>query len=97
MAADGDGHWSKVWLVVVDGDVYIRLGSRAARRIEGNTNAPLVKIRVAGERFDGVVAEPTPDMAEAVGEAMAEKYWSDALIRYFPHPLTVRLRPQQQE
>ncbi len=31
---DGVEHWSTVWLVVIDGQVYIRLGSRAAARIE---------------------------------------------------------------
>ena len=33
--ADGE-HWSTVWLVVIDGQVYVRLGSRAAERIEKN-------------------------------------------------------------
>ena len=37
---DGSEHWSTVWLVVIDGQVYIRLGSRAAGRMEGNATAP---------------------------------------------------------
>src|SRR5262249_23192604 len=47
-------HWSTVWLVVIDGDVYIRLGSRAAGRMEQNTTAPYVKLRIAGQQFDRV-------------------------------------------
>jgi hypothetical protein len=92
--AEGDGHWSKVWLVELDGDVYIRLGNRAADRIEGNSTKPVVKIRVGGEVFERVVAEPAPDMVEAVADAMAEKYWSDVFVRFVPHPLTLRLRPE---
>jgi hypothetical protein len=30
-------------------------------------------------------------MAEKVAAAIAQKYWSDVVIRWFPHPLTVRL------
>src|SRR5262245_568018 len=29
-------HWSKFWLVVIDGQLYLRLGRRGAARIEGN-------------------------------------------------------------
>jgi hypothetical protein len=87
-------HWSKLWLVVVDGQVYIRLGSRAADRLAKNTTSPIVKLRIAGEQFDRVRAEPVPDMAERVSEAMAEKYTSDFFVRLFPHPLTMRLTPE---
>ena len=87
-------HWSKLWLAVVDGQVYIRLGSRAADRLAKNTTAPIVKVRIAGEQFDRVRAEPVPDMAERVAQAMAEKYTSDFLVRFFPHPLTMRLTPE---
>lgn len=86
-------HWSTVWLVVLDGQVYIRLGSRAAERIEKNTTAPIVKIRIAGEQFDRVRAESVPDMAERVAAAMADKYTTDFLVRLFDHPLTMRLLP----
>ena len=50
-------HWSTVWLVVIDGQVYIRLGSRAAERMEKNTTKPYVKVRIAGQEFDRVKAE----------------------------------------
>jgi len=87
-------HWSTVWLVVIDGQVYIRLGSRAADRMTQNTTKPDVKLRIAGQQFDRVKAEPAPEMADAVGKAMGDKYWSDVLIRHFRHPLTMRLTPE---
>ena len=90
---DEGEHWSTVWLVVIDGQVYIRLGSRAAERMEQNTTAPYVKVRIAGQQFDRVKAEPAPDMVEPVAAAMGDKYWSDVLVRYFNHPLTMRLTP----
>ena len=84
-------HWSRVWLVVIDDELYIRLGTRAAERIETNLESPYVGIRIAGEEFAGIEAVPVPDMAESVAEAMGEKYWSDVFIKYFAHPLTMRL------
>jgi len=87
-------HWSPVWLVVIDGQVYIRLGSRAAERMQKNTKAPYVKLRIGGEEFERVRAEPAPDMVERVGQAMGGKYTSDFVVRYFNHPLTMRLTPE---
>jgi hypothetical protein len=87
-------HWSTVWLVVVDDQVFVRLGSRAAERMEKNTTTPYVKVRIAGQQFDRVKAEATPDMVDKVAAAMGEKYTSDVLIKYFNHPLTMRLTPE---
>ncbi|MGH7785472.1 MAG: hypothetical protein ACRERC_01320 [Candidatus Binatia bacterium] len=92
---DGE-HWSTVWLVVIDGQVYIRLGSRAAERIEKNTTAPTVKVKVAGQEFDAVTAESAPDMVAPVAAAMKEKYWTDLFVRGMNHPLTMRLAPASQ-
>lgn len=92
-AEEGE-HWSTVWLVVIDGQVYVRLGSRAAGRMEKNTTAPYVKVRIAGQQFDRVKAESAPDMVEPVAAAMGEKYPSDILVKYFNHPLTMRLTPE---
>jgi hypothetical protein len=92
--ADEGEHWFPVWLVVLDDQVYVRLGSRAAKRIEANTTTPWVGVRVAGQQFDRVKAEPAPDRVEPVAKAMAGKYWSDVVIRLFPHPLTLRLVPE---
>jgi len=94
VAAGKSPHWFKVWLVVLDGQVYVRLGSRAAGRVEKNETKPLVGIRIAGQEFDRVVAEEAPGMVDEVAEAMAEKYSGDFLVRFWPHPLTLRLVPE---
>jgi hypothetical protein len=73
---DGE-HWSRVWIVATDDQLYVRLGRRAASRFEQNTTAPFVRVRIAGREFDHVRAEPAPEMAERVAAAMAAKYWSD--------------------
>jgi hypothetical protein len=86
-------HWFKVWLVVIDDAVYLRLGSRAVERVQRNTTTPYVGIRIAGQQFDRVKLVDAPELTERVAAAMAEKYWTDALIRYFPHPMTARLEP----
>ena len=90
---DGEGHWSTVWVVVLEGEPYLRLGDRAAWRVTSNAEAPFLQVRIADEDFR-VHAVPAPEKAEAVAAAMAEKYWSDLLIRFLPHPLTVRLIPE---
>jgi len=84
-------HWSRVWVVAVDDHLYLRLGNRAASRLEKNTQAPWVKVRIAGGEFDRVRADPAPEMADRVAAAMAAKYWTDILVRYSRHPLIVRL------
>ena len=87
-------HTFPVWLAVVDGQVYVRLGSRAAGRVETTTTAPWIGVTVGGRHFDHVRGVPAPEDAARVNEAMAAKYWSDLLIRWFPHPLTLRLVPE---
>jgi hypothetical protein len=94
VSADGDEHWSTVWLVVLDGQVYVRLGNRAADRVNGSSRAPLVDVRIAGETFHNVRVDPAPDMADRVAAAMADKYWSDVVARQLAHPLTARLIAQ---
>ena len=88
---NGQEYWSTFWLVVIDGKMYLRLGGRGAARIEGNTKQPFVSIKLAGQRFDNVRVIPEPEMTEQVAAAMARKYPSDLIIRWLPHPLTVRL------
>jgi len=92
--ADEGAHWSTVWLVVLDGDVYIRLGTRAADRFRSNVTTPYVKVRIAGQEFPSVRAEPVPGAEDRVAQAMADKYWSDIFVRWMEHPLTLRLRPE---
>jgi hypothetical protein len=88
-------YWFPVWLVVIDDKVYVRLGSRAADRVQKNKTAPQLAIKIADQEFASVKGEEAPEMAGAVAAAMAEKYWSDMFIRFFPHPLTLRLIPEE--
>jgi hypothetical protein len=87
-------HWSNLWVVVIDGEPYVRLGERAYTRIQRNTASPYVKLRVAGEDFDKVRVEEMPAMKEKVGTAMADKYWMDILVRHESHPMVARLVPE---
>jgi hypothetical protein len=89
-------HWFKVWLVVIDGNLYVRLGGPASARFQSNVGRPIVGVRVAGQQFDRIRGVPAPDYADRVMRAMADKYWSDLLMRWFSHPLTLRLVPEQQ-
>jgi hypothetical protein len=74
-------HWSNLWVVVIDGQSYVRLGERAYARIRKNTTSPYVKLKVAGKEFDQVKVEEMPDMKEKVATAMADKYWMDILAQ----------------
>lgn len=93
VGAEEGEHWFKVWLVVIDNGLYVRLGTKAAERVRHNTAAPYVGIRIAGQQFDRVKLVDAPDLTERVAAAMAEKYWSDVLIRHFSHPMTARIEP----
>lgn len=72
-------HWSTVWFVVIDGTIYVRLGPRAAGRIEKNTTAPRLQMRVKGSETLTMRYEKAPEKAEAVANAMYQKYWTDIL------------------
>ena len=93
-ARDEGPYWFPVWLVVIDGQVYVRLGTRAAERIEESETKPFVGVRIEGQEFERVEGVPAPEMVDAVAHAMGEKYWSDVFVRFFAHPLTLRLMPQ---
>jgi hypothetical protein len=84
-----------VWLVVIDGQLYVRLGSRAAGRFDRNLAKPVMGVRIAGLEFDRVRGVVVPDMAAKVEAAMAEKYWlqADFIVRRMNHPYTIRLEP----
>src|SRR5271166_532761 len=49
---DAGEHWSNLWVVVIDGQPYVRLGDRACGRIQRNTTSPFVKLKVAGKEFE---------------------------------------------
>jgi hypothetical protein len=88
-------HWFPVWVVVLDHEVYVRLGSRATGRVEENTAAPYLGVEIAGQRFDKVRGVPAPESVQRVASAMARKYWTDIFVRYMRHPLTLRLVPEE--
>ncbi len=89
---DYDEQWSTVWYVVVDGEIYVRVGASTADQIEQNIKRPYVQVRIAGQTFKDVRADPVEGMSATVDEAMADKYPMDFLFRFLPHPMVVRLR-----
>ena len=99
VAPEEGEHWSTVWFVVIDGAIYFRLGPRAARRIDANSTAPLLKVRVSGQEVHTVRYEKAPEMAAKIAAAMAEKYWTDWLGEPFRKlglsapPVMLRLTP----
>jgi hypothetical protein len=84
-------HWSKLWLVVIERQLYVRLGNRAFARVQENASRPYVKVKIAGREFDRVRIEAAPEMTERVAAAMADKYFIDILVRHESHPMTARL------
>jgi hypothetical protein len=88
---EAGAHWSKLWLVAIDGQLYVRLGDRSYGRIQKNTTSPYVKVKIDDKEFDKVRLEPALDMKDKVAAAMADKYFMDILIRHESHPMTARL------
>ncbi len=88
--AEGE-HWSKLWLVVIDRQLYVRLGDRSFGRIQENTANPYVKVKIGDKEFDKVRWEAAPDVTDKVAAAMADKYLMDILVRHASHPMTARL------
>ena len=93
--AGAEPHWFPVWFAVIDGQIYVRLGSRAAGRFDRNVTKPVLGVRIAGSTFEHVNAIPAPDMIEKVTAAMADRYWlqGDVVVRHMAHPYTLRLEP----
>ena len=87
-------HWSKLWVVVIDDQPYVRLGGRSYGRVQKNTTSPYVKLKVGDQEFDKVKLEEMPAMKDKVAAAMADKYFMDKLIRYENHPMVARLTPE---
>lgn len=93
---DEGEYWSYVWLVVLDGEVWVRLGSRAAGRVDCSRTKPMTSVKLAGEEFQNVEMVQAPEMTDRVAAAMAEKYSTDFLVRYFDHPYTMKLVPKSE-
>ncbi|MFN2425906.1 MAG: hypothetical protein ABR587_05615 [Candidatus Binatia bacterium] len=87
-------HWSYVWLVVLDGDVWVRLGAKAGGRVDCSKTKPLAAVKIAGQEFASVEMVNVPEMAERVAAAMGEKYMTDIFVRYMDHPYTMKLVPK---
>ena len=84
-------HWSRLWWVVVDRQVYVQLGDQAFRRVQENFARPYVEVKIADQKFARVRLEAAPDMKGKVAAAMAAKYPRDDVILRQSHPTTVRL------
>ena len=83
----GEGEYCfKVWLVVIDGDIYVRLGSKAAERMQKNSGGLLLPVEVGGHRFEHVRATEARDYVERVNQAMSDKYTSDIFVHLFSPP-----------
>jgi len=91
---DEGEHWSYVWLVVLDGDVWVRLGGTASGRVDCSKTKPLTSVKIAGEEFATVEMVQAPEMTARVAAAMGEKYTSDVFVRYMNHPYTMKLVPK---
>lgn len=89
-------HWFPVWHVVLDDQLYVRLGSRAAGRFDRNATKPIVGVRIGGKTFDRVRGVVVPEMTPRIDAAMGDKYWlqGDILVRYVNHPYYMRLEPE---
>ena len=89
-------HWFPVWVVTIDGQLWVRLGSRAVGRFDRNTTKPIVGVRIGGGTFERVRGVIDNTKAEAVAAAMKAKYWTqgDLFVRYMSHPYTMRLEPE---
>lgn len=90
-------YWSPVWFAVIDDALYVRLGSRAAGRVERNTTAPRFDVRVGGQEYPMRYGE-APEMAERVNTEFRAKYWTSIFGEPFRRlgltsPVILRLVP----
>jgi hypothetical protein len=89
--AEEGAHWSELWLVVIDGQLFVRLDGRTFERVKENLAGQYVMLKIGDRKFDRVRLESAPDMSSKVAAAMADKYPMDLLIRHESHPMTARL------
>jgi hypothetical protein len=96
-APSSEPHWFPVWLAVVDGQLYVRLGARAAARFDENLTKPIIGVRIAGKTFDRVRGVVAPGMVDKVAAVMRDKYWlqGDVIVRRMNHPYTMLLVPAE--
>lgn len=86
-------YWFPVNLVVIEDELYVRLGTRASERLNESVTSPYIGLRVGGHEFARIKTIMAPEEVAAVDHEIAEKYWSDWYIRLMAHPMTLRLVP----
>ena len=89
--AEEGAHWSKLWLVVIDRQLFVRLDGRTFERVKENLAGQYVMLKIGDREFERVRLEAAPEMSGKVAAAMADKYRMDVLIRHESHPMTARL------
>jgi hypothetical protein len=92
---DGAARTTKVWIVVVDGEAYLRTGgTRWGKNVERN---PDVRLLAEGAEYDLRVEFVSDEALRArVTQALREKYgWSDRMVSVFRGvPKIMRLVPR---
>ncbi len=91
--ASGADHETRLWLVELGGELWLRSGDPSSGWFGRLEQAPEIELQREGEwaRYRAV---PVPEMAPRVDAAMAEKYgWADRLIAIFrPEGQSVAIR-----
>jgi len=96
--SDGDGRETKLWIVMIDGEAYLRTND--SRWLANLRRMPLATLRVDDELYP-VVGQimSDPELVEHVDRASREKYgWQEKFIHVFRmnEPTIVRLRRTRQ-
>jgi len=83
-AGSGDHRFIGVWVVVVDGRVFIRSwGVKRAGWYEAFRDEPIGRMQAAGREFRvRALTRTTEKMKQAVDEAYAAKYTTPGAIKY---------------
>lgn len=93
---DGSDRETTIWIVLVDGDAYIRTGDSSWG--QNLVRDPKLELEVEGEDYDLAVEFVEDDaLRERVVAAFNEKYgWSDTFIGWFrgDRPKIMRLVPR---
>src|SRR3989442_9535844 len=72
--APGEGdHWFPVWLVVLDDQVYVRLGTRAAGSVRRHTTNPQRRVRHPGPQLHRIKGEAPPQAAQRGARPAGDK------------------------
>ena len=95
---DGDARKTKVWVVLIEGEAYLRTSD--SRWLRNLRRIPLATLRVEGTDYP-VIAEvlSDPSWVEKVDAASLEKYgWQERTIHVFrmSEPTIIRLQPSRQ-